>query len=58
MIAAGILNSRKNGLHVLYKLKTPCILKFFDCMTEVIEHQALEHANLIESLQTQETPAP
>ena len=39
MVSAGILESRKQGLKVMYKIKTPCILKFFDCITEVLRQQ-------------------
>jgi ArsR family transcriptional regulator len=33
---AGVLTSRKQGLLVLYKLKTPCILSIFDCVGGVV----------------------
>ncbi|MCP4580648.1 MAG: winged helix-turn-helix transcriptional regulator [candidate division Zixibacteria bacterium] len=34
---AGVLTDRKEGLKVYYKLEVPCILKFTDCITNVIE---------------------
>jgi DNA-binding transcriptional ArsR family regulator len=32
---AGIVTSRKEGLQVMYRLKTPCILRFFECIEAV-----------------------
>lgn len=34
---AGILIDRKEGLQVFYRLKTPCILRFFECVESVQE---------------------
>jgi ArsR family transcriptional regulator len=33
---AGIVSCRKNGNKVLYRLRTPCVLNFFDCVEKVI----------------------
>ena len=33
---AGIVSCRKNGNKVLYRLRTPCVLKFFDCVEKVM----------------------
>ena len=30
---AGIVESRKSGLQVFYRLRTPCVLRFFECVT-------------------------
>jgi ArsR family transcriptional regulator len=32
---AGIVADRKEGLQVYYRLKTPCILRFFECVESV-----------------------
>lgn len=32
---AGIVADRKEGLQVFYRLRTPCILRFFDCLESV-----------------------
>jgi DNA-binding transcriptional ArsR family regulator len=32
---AGIVEDRKEGLQVFYSLKTPCIMRFFDCIESV-----------------------
>lgn len=33
---AGIVGSRKEGLNAHYYLRTPCIMKFFDCLDNVL----------------------
>ena len=50
MVRAGILGYRKEGLKVIYKLKTPCILDFFSCVAVVIRQQAKESEKLLESM--------
>ena len=35
--AAGIVADDKRGLQVFYRLKTPCVLGFFDCVEQVQE---------------------
>lgn len=32
---AGIVTDRKEGLWVYYRLRVPCIMKFFDCLEEL-----------------------
>jgi ArsR family transcriptional regulator len=32
---AGIVSDDKRGLQVFYRLKTPCVLGFFDCVQQV-----------------------
>jgi len=39
MVNAGVLGSRKDGLRVMYSLRTPCIVKFLGCVTEVLREQ-------------------
>ena len=36
---AGIVDCRKEGLNVFYRLKVPCILNFFSCVEAVIENE-------------------
>ena len=50
MVAAGLLKSRKEGLKVIYELRTPCILEFFSCVTRVLREQAKENENLLKVL--------
>jgi DNA-binding transcriptional ArsR family regulator len=40
MEAAGLLANRKEGLYVYYRLRVPCILRFFDCVEAVLADQA------------------
>jgi ArsR family transcriptional regulator len=50
MVGAGILEYRKEGLKVIYALKTPCILDFFSCVTNVLKWQAKENEKLLKTL--------
>jgi ArsR family transcriptional regulator len=50
MVAAGVLEHRKVGLKVIYRLKCPCILDFFSCMSGVLKQQARESEKLLASL--------
>ena len=40
--SAGIVRDEKCGAQVIYHLRVPCILKFFDCVGEVIQTVAGE----------------
>ena len=50
MVSAGVLEYRKEGLKVIYKLKTLCILDFFSCITACLKHQAKENEKLLKVL--------
>ncbi|MBN2455774.1 MAG: winged helix-turn-helix transcriptional regulator [Sedimentisphaerales bacterium] len=50
MVNAGVLEYRKKGLKVIYKLKTPCILDFFSCITACLKQRAKENEKLLKSL--------
>ena len=50
MVRAGILDYRKDGLKVFYRLKTPCILDFFSCVTGVLRQQAKENEKLLKAI--------
>jgi len=50
MVNAGVLEYRKEGLKVIYKLKTPCILDFFSCVTRVLKQQAKDSERLLRAL--------
>jgi ArsR family transcriptional regulator len=50
MVAAGVLEHRKEGLKVIYRLKCPCILDFFTCMSGVLKNEAKESSRLLEAL--------
>lgn len=50
MVKAGILEYHKEGLKVIYKLKTPCILQFFSCMKNVLKQQVKDSQILLKAL--------
>ncbi len=50
MANAGLLEYRKEGLKVIYKLKTPCILEFFSCVSRVLKQQVKEDERLLAAL--------
>lgn len=39
---AGIVTDRKEGLKVFYRLRVPCVLRFFDCVEAVLRANAEE----------------
>ena len=50
MVSAGILGYRKEGLKVIYSLKTPCILGFFECVMGCLKEQAKENKKLLKAI--------
>ncbi len=50
MVGAGVLEYRKEGLKVIYRLKCSCILDFFTCISGVLKEQAKENKNLLSAL--------
>lgn len=52
MVNAGVLQSRKEGLKVMYCIKTPCVLKFLDCIKECLKEQASEQQRMLKALNT------
>ncbi len=50
MVSAGVLEYRKEGLKVIYKLRTPCILDFFSCITACLKQQADENVKLLRAI--------
>ena len=50
MVNAGVLEYHKEGLKVIYKLKTPCILDFFSCITACLKLQAKENEKFLKAL--------
>jgi ArsR family transcriptional regulator len=50
MVSAGVLEHRKVGLKVIYKLKCPCILDFFTCISGVLKNEAKENNRLLTAL--------
>jgi ArsR family transcriptional regulator len=50
MLKAGIVDCRKDGLKVIYSLKTPCILNFLACVTQVLREQVKAHTAVLRRL--------
>jgi DNA-binding transcriptional ArsR family regulator len=50
MVKAGLLDWRKEGLKVIYKLKCACITDFFECVINVLKEQAEENKQLLTAL--------
>ena len=50
MVGVGVLQHRKEGLKVIYELKTPCILDFFLCVTTCLKQQAKDNEKLLAAL--------
>lgn len=50
MVNADILQCRKDGLKVIYKLKSPCILGFFDCISSCIVKNLKDSQKLLKAL--------
>ena len=44
--AVGIVSDEKRGMQVFYNLKMPCVLRFFDCVSEVMARSAQEQVEL------------
>ena len=42
LLNAGIVEQRKDGLRMMYSLKTPCILAFAECVAGVLRERARE----------------
>ena len=50
MVNAGLLESRKEGLKVIYRLKCTCIVDFFSCVTRVLKQQIKDSERLLKVL--------
>jgi ArsR family transcriptional regulator len=50
MVKAGLLEYRKEGLKVIYRLKCACIVDFFSCVSRVLQQQVKENKRLLAAL--------
>jgi ArsR family transcriptional regulator len=50
MVNAGVLQCSKEGLKVMYQLKTPCVINCLDCITKCLKQKAKENQKLLKSL--------
>lgn len=47
MVAAGILAYEKQAQRVVYKIKTPCALRFFDCLSDCLKERIQEDSKAL-----------
>lgn len=50
LLKAGVVDQRKDGLRMIYSLKTPCILNFMQCVEGVLREQARDARALLRRL--------
>lgn len=50
MLKAGVVQCRKDGLKMIYSLKTPCITKFLLCVEQALKEQIEKNAELLKKL--------
>ncbi len=50
MVNAGLLEYRKEGLKVIYRLKCTCIVDFFSCVSHVLKEQARDNERLLKAI--------
>lgn len=50
LLKAGVVEQRKDGLRMMYSLKTPCILNFMKCVEGVLREQARDASLLLHNL--------
>ena len=50
LLAAGIVSQRKDGLKMMYALRTPCVLNFMKCVEGVLRENAKEARKVLASL--------
>lgn len=39
LVSAGLLEYEKDGLQVIYRLRTPCVIEFVDCVTACLKER-------------------
>ena len=52
MVNAGVLQSRKDGLKVMYRVKTPCVVKFLGCLKDCLKEQMAEQQKMLEAMES------
>jgi len=50
LLNAGIVEHRKDGLRMMYSLRTPCVLNFMKCVEGVLLSRAKDAAVLLNTL--------
>jgi ArsR family transcriptional regulator len=47
MLKAGVVRTRREGVMVFYELRTPCILNFLACASDVLRHNLDEEVKAL-----------
>ncbi|MBL1216961.1 MAG: ArsR family transcriptional regulator [Planctomycetes bacterium] len=47
MLKAGVVQTRREGVMIFYQLRTPCILNFLACASDVLKHNLDEEARTL-----------
>ena len=50
----GIVESRKDGLKVIYRLRTPCLMNFLGCVNDVLRDKMQAQVAVLETMKQQE----
>jgi len=50
MLKAGVVECRKDGLRVLYSLRTPCVSGFLTCVSNVLREQVRSQNELLKKI--------
>ena len=50
LLKGGIVDHRKDGLRMIYSLKTPCIVAFLGCVADVLREQLTETTAVLKRL--------
>ena len=50
LLNAGVIRRRKDGLKMMYALRTPCVLNFMKCVEGVLRENAKEASKVLQSL--------
>ncbi|MGD2174550.1 MAG: metalloregulator ArsR/SmtB family transcription factor [Candidatus Brocadiaceae bacterium] len=50
MLHAGVLECRKDGLRMMYSLRTPCVLECFSCVSDVLRERVEAEGEVLKQL--------
>lgn len=50
LLANNIVECRKDGLRMIYSLRTPCILNFLSCVSDVLKAQLAKNNKVLQEL--------
>jgi ArsR family transcriptional regulator len=50
LLKAGVVEQRKDGLKMMYELRTPCVLNFMKCVEGVLRKNAREASKVLQCL--------